>query len=128
MGCNYYELRSPWSSIRVEDRGAHTHITLWQAGGNAGTLQCVGSLTVDQEKRSGAISCFFGEVEVCKTTVNRDDVTLTVFQRPKRQHLMSEYGEVTTFDRLLSLYPRPRRQSFDAGAETQETLDAPDTT
>ena len=38
MSTTYYELRPPWSSIKVSKGGGHAHVKLWDAGALAGEL------------------------------------------------------------------------------------------
>ena len=38
MSTSYYKLKPPLTSIRREDKGEHTHITLWADHKNIGTL------------------------------------------------------------------------------------------
>jgi len=38
MSTDYYKLKAPFSSVRVEETPGHDHVTFWDNGANCGTL------------------------------------------------------------------------------------------
>lgn len=70
MSTYYRELKEPWTSIKVETLGDHTHITLWEHGG------CVGTIVVREPER--VLPQFFKEQPV-----------LQVYNKPRaRNHCL----------------------------------------
>lgn len=81
MGTNYYRLKDPWTSLRLEMGPAHDRITLWETGANAGTLTVSKGLgkavalqfTTEEEDGSAALHTHWGGTERGSVvTENRD--------------------------------------------------------
>ena len=98
MSTYYRELQNPLTSIRVEGTGPHKTISLWAHGAK------IGMLTVSAgDEADDVVRMFFGE-EVCVVTAAGDGKTrLTVLvDRQPRATLLSEYGEIVSFEQLDS--------------------------
>ena len=87
MSTTFYELREPWSSIRVEETPGHARITLWNDGGLAGTL------TVKIEDLGPALGSFRGDDFMVRSSrtyrLMRSENPL-----PRSRKLICEYNEI----------------------------------
>ena len=104
MSTSYYELRAPWSSIRVDEIGQHTRIHMWAAGKKAGEL------VVGPEHLSEALWGFRQDPDNsygCNATVvSRNEAgVLHIRARPRSRVVISEYSEIIEWDELLDSYP-----------------------
>lgn len=127
MSTSYYNLRSPWTSIRVtQDPGApHARISLWEKGALAGEL-CVTAESVT------AIVTGFRDKQVCNTFVAPGGPYLDLMRDPEVDCIVNEYGEVESWrslrlrctivkwDYFISAY---RYYDFDSGETGKQMPD-----
>lgn len=104
MSMNYYRLKAPVTSVRLETNGGHDYLTIWEHKGNAGTL----TLTRTQGIRLVFALTDWDNV-VAHTWYGGDEkgVLLQVNDPSLHAdlgiHLVNELGETTTFGEVLKM-------------------------
>jgi len=67
MSTSYYELASPWSSLRVDDNEVHARLHLWSDGKKAGELvvasEDAGAACRSQQSKKGKLHFFLTVAE-----------------------------------------------------------------
>lgn len=98
MSTYYYELREPWSSIRVYDSpGPHTQITLWNDGAYSGML------TINEDHKQEALDCFFDRESSIGNQYGRGQGKLLGYNHqrdPRTDQIISEYGDICSYKEL----------------------------
>jgi len=101
MSTALFEMKEPWSSIRIESEDpGHTRISVWQDGGHAGTL------TVNTEKKMEAIHSFFNMNDFGCRTGLAAGTYLAINREPRSKIIMTEYSELLDWESFNSKYPR----------------------
>jgi hypothetical protein len=102
MSCDYYRLKSPWTSARLEQTGKHYRLTLWEEGANTGSLCCAWEDSV----RSLLLSLTDTNKVVMHTYFGGSKRGLEVEEKvilPHRTTLIDEYGNITSVGEVLAL-------------------------
>jgi hypothetical protein len=102
MSTKYYELRKPFTSIRLEEGPGHDRITLWEGHANAGTL------TVTKGRGRTAVKLFVHDLDCpihtywggqeCGVVVIVHDTEM-----PDTTTVVSEYGDAMTVAEVKAL-------------------------
>lgn len=102
MSMNYYRLRKPVTSVRLDQKATHDYLTIWETHGNAGTLTL--------SKQQG-IRLLFALVDwdqvVAHTWYGGDERGVLLQVNDQSLHgnlttqLVNELGETTTFGEVL---------------------------
>jgi len=97
MSTDYYWLRDPFTSIRLEEGEVHDRVTLWEGGANCGTLtlraghgRVVCRMFADTDDANAPIHTHFGGADVgCVVTESASALDEPYI-------LVSEYGQPLT--------------------------------
>ena len=95
MSTYYYDLKTPWSRIEVEQNPEQHVIRLWDS-----QMLQAGVLTLSSEDGQEAIFNFFREEAAYQTYFGEGGTVLIELRRPRTRTLLSEYGEVVTHEEL----------------------------
>lgn len=99
MGCEYHELKAPWTSLRIDINGYHAQLALWCNGAS------VGSLTVRQEELNDILHSLKEPYPVAKVSSLDEGIHIAIYGTPRSKQVISENGEVKYWDVLQSKYP-----------------------
>ena len=95
MSTYYYDLKTPWSRIEIEQSPEQYVIRLWDS-----RMLQAGVLTLSAEDGREAIFNFFRDEAACQTRFGDGGTVLVELRRPRTQTLLSEYGEVMTREEI----------------------------
>lgn len=111
MSTNYYYCVDGISSVFLDEGGAHDRVTIWQNGGNAGTLtvekgygRYICTLFADKDAYQPPMyTTWGGESRGCLVHVNINGLD-------KNLCLIDEYGEPTTVGAVLALQGKGKNE------------------
>ena len=95
MSTYYYDLKTPWSRIEVEQNPERYVIRLWDS-----QMLQAGVLTLSTEDGREAIYNFFRDEAAYQTYVDDGGTVLLELRRSRTRTLLSEYGEVVTREEI----------------------------
>ena len=95
MSTYYYDLKTPWTRIEVEQNPEQYVIRLWD-----NQILQAGVLTLSAEDGREAIFNFFRDEAAYQTRFDGGGTVLIELRRPRTRTLLSEYGEVVTREEL----------------------------
>ena len=98
MSTYFNQMRSPWTSIRIEPNPRHLKITMWDGGA------CSGTLLVDSDNGQEALASFFENEPVCQRYAGKDGPKLVRFEKPRTDQLLSDDGQICSYSDMLSMY------------------------
>ena len=110
MSTYYYDLKTPWTRIEVEQSPEHHVIRLWDS-----RMLLAGVLTLSAEDGREAIFNFFRDEAAYQTFFGDGGTVLTELRRPRTRTLLSEYGEVVTREEIEKRCRRRGNKSAKSG-------------
>ena len=96
MSTSYSELKAPWTSIRMTERGGdHFELSLWANGA------LTGNLVLRKGEISDAIHSLTGE-RAGTVVAPKEGQRLVIFKTPRTDCVVSEYAEIKSWTDIVN--------------------------